>query len=336
VIIRSPDVIKKVHKWLDIVGIGGVNPKMYLSAFMMYHWGDDISGVKNSQEKNNSVQEAISWSVRWEAENLFHKYDEICSKKVIKYIDKISHLLAVFKYKKAFLAWKNMDLKSIIDHMCYNYTELENCKGMIGTIRTSENNPENEMILQYIEEQKDKIKEHISSLVGKKNVNKALQTYKPVKISSTFQQMQEIMHKAFWDKVAEDLSKVPPEHKHVINLLKEIKVMIMQLIPNRHDIHADLDKNIDTAFIEQMIVNNAFDHGELETVIRYIATMIHKLQAASEDKDTDKWTKDMVKMCKDMRSWSEIIPSFFKTAFQKVENINITIRRLENEFKPKN
>jgi len=40
-------------------------------------------------------------------------------------------------------------------------------------------------------------------------------------------QIKEVMHKAFWDSLAESLQEDPPDYTHALVLLKEVKEVIM-------------------------------------------------------------------------------------------------------------
>jgi hypothetical protein len=149
--------------------------------------------------------------------------------------------------------------------------------------------------------------------------------------SKLFAQIKETMHQAFWDTLSSDLSENPPKYKHVIVLLNEIKIMLKQLVPNRKDIHKDIDEYIDVNFIEQMIVNDAFDYKELENLIRYVVAVIQKLQCPAEDKDTNEFLEKIVNMCREKKSWKDIIPYFLKTSYTKIEKIQDGV----NDFKIK-
>ena len=43
-------------------------------------------------------------------------------------------------------------------------------------------------------------------------------------------QIKEVMHKAFWDSLAESLQEDPPDYTHALVLLKEVKEVIMHYI----------------------------------------------------------------------------------------------------------
>ena len=137
--------------------------------------------------------------------------------------------------------------------------------------------------------------------------------------------IKETMHRAFWDSISDDLSVFPIKHKHVIILLDEISDMLKNLIPNRKDIHADIDEHIDSKFIEQMIVNNSFGYKELKNLIVYTIELIQKLQSPSEDKDTRELLDKLLNMCNKKEPWNKIILLFLKKTYEKIERIQKSV-----------
>ena len=153
--------------------------------------------------------------------------------------------------------------------------------------------------------------------------------------SKLFKQIEETIHKAFWDGLESDLSKNPPNHKHVIILLNELNLMLKNLIPNRIDIHKDIDEHIDVKFVEQMIINNVFDHKELLKLITFVVNLIKKLQCFAEDKDTEMWFEKMIKMCNEKNEMKDIIILFFKRSYEKIERIKKGVEEFKMNLKKK-
>ena len=55
------------------------------------------------------------------------------------------------------------------------------------------------------------------------------------------------MKKSYWDNVYTDILKC--DFSALLNILLEMKQMIKDLIPNRKDIHEELDESLDLTFI---------------------------------------------------------------------------------------
>ena len=160
----SKDIIESVHKWLVAIGLGGIIPKIYLSAFMIHHWGDEVTGVKPDENTPispskrvnvDSSEEAAAWDVRWKAGLLVRSHCVMVSKSVVKLGDALQHVRIYRNYGTSFNAWKTMDLTSITNHMCYNYNELNNCQEMIEA--SGSKNVENQVILDQLVHKVDKV-----------------------------------------------------------------------------------------------------------------------------------------------------------------------------------
>jgi hypothetical protein len=341
--INARATIKYTSDFLKAHGLPGVKARLFLAAFMIHHWGDEVTGVKDGQTPagmDTSPQEEISWKVRLHADKLVRFYASMMSplsgsprcrptnrdassgrselpKQRACLLDQ---MLRAWRFSRTFDTWKAMDRKSILDHMCYNHTELSNCRNMI-EMGEKKDDPTNREILDYIEKQQAKIARHIEQLAGPGTFEEVMSSYRPVKLSCSYNQMREVMHKAFWDKIAEDLAKVPPEHKHTLILFEEIKTLIRQFVPRRQDILEEMEGAVDTKFIDQMIVKGVFDHDELSKVLLYLIGLIRRLEPPVEDSDTDEWRSVTEKSCATYEKWDELLPAFFRRAFKKLEGI---------------
>jgi len=357
------DTIRKVKDFLVAHCLSNVNPRLYLAAFMVYHWGDTVTGVREGATPDGmdmTPQEEISWAVRKEAGRLIRVFSTaimptvgsprcVMRRKKGQKIGRdattgdwesmfpkneyetLNHALRVWGFTKVFRRWKDMDKRSILDHMCYNYTELSNCRNMMQT-EGAEATEYTEQILEYIEQQQQKIKGHIEELGGAGSFDTTFSAYRPVKLSCSYNQMREVMHKAFWDKVTEDMAKTPPDHKHVMVLFDEVKTSIKQLIPHRTDMHEKMDAAVDIELIDQMIRNQAFSHNDLLTALEYLVDMIRMLEPPIEDGDTDAWKEGITRECQSKEPWKVIIPKFFKRMFGKIEGIRESVEVLRTNI----
>ena len=347
-LLTSKDTISVMRDFLKAHKLPFVSPRLYLSAFMLFHWGSEITGVDVSMESDGTSQTDIVMEVYEESKRLVRLFSLLVqplmgSPRCLKgkdassgdwdlelekkSVNDVTHVIAVRKFTKIFNVWKAIDKKSILDHMCYNYSELSNCKNMIDM---DENSEYKEQILKYVKDQQTKIRRHIEELAGKDEFDKVMASYRPVKLSCTYNQMREIMQKAFWDKITEDLSKSPPDHKHVLVLFDDVKTSIRSFIPRRADLHTEMDTAVDIDFINQMIVNNVFDHKDLLQVLEYLVKMIRKLEPPIEDKDTDEWLEQVTLDCQYKKPWKDIIPKFFKKMFSKIEGIRDSLAVLQD------
>ena len=117
------------------------------------------------------------------------------------------------------------------------------------------------------------------------------------------EQIREQMHKAFWDKLEEDVNNNDLIHVNI--LLREILYKMCELIPNRPDIH----RNMHDEFV-----------GEIswDTRIKLI-NWIEKLQAPIYDQMTNKWKKE-----------NENISQFLKRFYEHVLKIKNEVEKYKN------
>lgn len=351
--INERHTIQTTSHFLKAHGLPRTSARLFLAAFMVHHWGDEVTGVKGNGTPagmETTPQEEISWAVRLHADKLVRLYASVmvpltgsprCARGMRKDATQddtvtpkpratlLDQMLRVWRFSRTFDTWKVMDKKAILDHMCYNHTELSNCRNMIEAGGDT-SAPGNIEILEYIEKQQAKIAKHIEQLAGPDMFDAVMETYRPVKLSCSVNQMREIMHKAFWDKIAEDLAKVPPEHKHTMVLLEEIKTLIRQFVPRRTDIHEEMEGVVDIKLIDQMISKGVFDHGELAKVLLYLIRLIRRLEPPVEDTDTDEWLVETERGCAEHSPWQELLPAFFRRAFKKLEGIRDGLEVLQD------
>lgn len=313
-ILQNPIVIKISNKFINLIGINGINPRVYLSSFLIYNWKNEIVGdTSNITEDNEYIKLRKTINERL----------VIASRKVVesyKNGDIKLHRLYISIFNQLFEEWKLYDINDLVADMCYNYTELTKCEDFL-LQEEAKDEPSNAIIRDYLKLQKENIKRHLESVIGPRKTHEELNKFKAPRLSVSYSQLREIMKKAFWDKLEEDLKKQPPELRNVLSLLNEIKMKLKMLVPKRKDIADDIDNTIDVEHIKNMFEHGAFDHDELVMIINYIGNLIKSFGSPSEDNDTDEWLELMVERCTNKDPMYVIIPEFFKIAFNKVESI---------------
>jgi len=114
-------------------------------------------------------------------------------------------------------------------------------------------------------------------------VNKDFQLPKIQPSNQVEETVKEIMQRAFWDHLKEELEADPPEFKQAMVLLTEIKGMLLSLLlPQHGKLKEKIDQILDTELIQQQI-----DAGtlEFEKYAGYILGMMGMLCAPVRDDD---------------------------------------------------
>lgn len=216
--------------------------------------------------------------------------------------------------------WKNEDKLKILNDLHTIYFELQGDKMK----RECENNPNQEVFIKDIEREQKKIVEKIKHIGGQEGLDNFEKLKKQMNnytesIERNFQNINNIIHTAFWDNIKEELSK---ENMNVIiPLLDDLKKMLKQCVPNRGDLHNQLDSNIDTAHIKDMIKNKVIDNFFIRTISLYIFNFVEQFQSSSDDKETRKIKESLILQFDGGMLYKDYFPEFFKHVFLMTEKI---------------
>lgn len=230
-----------------------------------------------------------------------------------------------------FQDWKETDKKKIINDLCQVYFELESDINSRNEIlmdnklepyqKTNHRN-----VIRNLEKEQNNIKNKIVQIDGENGIihlNKLRDQMNSHKLTveKLYKNINDNLHDAFWDNVKSELSKEPPNFITIIPLLEDAKGMIFSCIPNRHDIHQEIEPHIDIEFIKSMIENNAIDNNYIKNMVFYLISFIKKFQSKSDDKETAKWEKQIIELFQKGFTYSDFFPKFFKELFSKLEKI---------------
>ncbi|XP_062997565.1 T-complex protein 11 homolog [Elgaria multicarinata webbii] len=98
--------------------------------------------------------------------------------------------------------------------------------------------------------------------------------------------MKETLHKAFWDSLREQLSKMPPDYSHAIKLLQEIKKTLLSLLlPRQTRLRSQIEEALDMELIKQEAEHGALDIPNLTT---YVLGTMAMLCAPVRDEEVQK------------------------------------------------
>uniref|UniRef100_A0A8C5D6L9 T-complex 11, testis-specific-like 1 n=1 Tax=Gouania willdenowi TaxID=441366 RepID=A0A8C5D6L9_GOUWI len=114
--------------------------------------------------------------------------------------------------------------------------------------------------------------------------------------------VKEMMLKAFWDGLEDQLKQEPPLYEHAIKLLAEIKETLLSFLMRGHGpLHSRIDEVLDLPLIQQQAENGALDIGGLS---QFVVEMMGSLCAPCRDKDIKKLKEitDIVPLFKDIFS----------------------------------
>lgn len=145
-----------------------------------------------------------------------------------------------------------------------------------------------------------------------------LQKLKPAD-NTVEQQLKDMMHKAFWDILDEQLKMNPPEYHQALLLLTEVKTMLVSvLLPQHNKIRDNIEEVLDMDLIKQQIDNEVL---EFDKYAGYILGLMEKLCAPVRDEQIAvlKQTTDVVPLFKGIMETLEMM---------KLDMANFTIQQV--------
>ncbi|KAL5276577.1 TCP11 family protein [Megaselia abdita] len=114
-----------------------------------------------------------------------------------------------------------------------------------------------------------------------------LEPYQPPE-NSLERKIKDIMHKAYWDVLREDLNSTPPKYTHAIQLLSEIKECFPQILVSNNQSQKVLDhinEILDEAVIAQQAEKNVLDFKSYAT---FVIDVMGKFCAPARDDEIKK------------------------------------------------
>uniref|UniRef100_A0A8C5JZ72 T-complex 11 n=1 Tax=Jaculus jaculus TaxID=51337 RepID=A0A8C5JZ72_JACJA len=138
--------------------------------------------------------------------------------------------------------------------------------------------------------------------------------------SSLEGKVKETMHNDLWDHLKEQLSAVPPDFSCALELLKEIKeILLSLLLPRQNRLRSEIEEALDMDFLKQQA-----DSGDLNVsyLSKYILNMMVLLCAPVRDEAVQKLENisDPVRLLRGI---------FQVLGLMKMDMVNYTIQSLQ-------
>ncbi|VDK66314.1 unnamed protein product [Onchocerca ochengi] len=96
------------------------------------------------------------------------------------------------------------------------------------------------------------------------------------------QTVEDCMKKAYWDKLREELARIPPDYSYALILLDDIKKMILNLLTEQHvRLRSEVECMLDIDLLKQQAENKCLDVRQL---FENIVELLSRLCAPARDK----------------------------------------------------
>lgn len=283
------------------------NTKRFLLSYMIYH--------KHLFDDNPTKSESEIVNI---ANNMLDTLHLMTTNET--YISNISLFKTYYsQYIEKYTNWAIMDKRQINTSLIHAHSELSNTQKFLNdNIKKDAENDilENQKLLN------DELTGKLEDIEHRLKIINGVKQAEDIKASLTANtetiqddSIFKIARKAFWDIFTEEIEK--NDYSRLFVILDEIKTRLKALVPNRHDIHRELDQNIDTELYKQMITNGAFETADFMKLIEYLITQIKQYIAPIHDTELNIWIHELYENIGD--KYSKTLPSFFEKYYNYLE-----------------
>lgn len=292
------------------------SPRTLLAAFMVAQFPEDILEISEAE-----MLEAINDPSR-ELDRNCHKL----AKKVVEtFTDQVSALDACLtvlaEFQECFGEWKEFDRQRVLMTLANAHHQWIASLQHLEDSRESTNDLESlEIMVSSVQEQIEANKRRILQMGGPDALDQVLNT--PPVVINLDELMQEASSQAYWDEFAKELRATPPTYDRIGTLLSEIRERIKNLIPNRPDMQAEIERGLDIDFIRQMIHFDSFNAESFLGVFNTIWLHLKNFGAASAEAEWEAWRKDiMEKASSGQTTWDILLPEIFNRFLRQLDLI---------------
>ena len=129
---------------------------------------------------------------------------------------------------------------------------------------------------------------------------------------------------AFWDKMQDEIKE--KKYETLLSVLNEVKEKICHLIPNRYDLHKNIEDTIDIKLIQQMLKHDAIDNKYIFNVIQFIITQLKELDSLRDEPFYEIWREQTNRrLLSDDQQLHIILPIFLRESFHRIDKISFEI-----------
>jgi hypothetical protein len=187
------------------------------------------------------------------------------------------------KYLKTFGKWQNNDLKDVITQIGANYYNLIQIKN---SIERTENTSTINHWLPHYQTLILKIRSYCKAMGVLEKLDEFVFTFEQQKFSV----VKEIMDKAYWDKIEEDIESNNLDI--VYSNLSELKTTLLDIIPKSVNT-AFLNEYFDIEYIKHIVENNVFDKEYLFKLFVFVISILKEWDSMSFDEKYDNELKEI-------------------------------------------
>lgn len=160
---------------------------------------------------------------------------------------------------------------------------------------------------------------------------------KGVKNVAVSNDIKDVMERAYWDKIKEEINGETPNYNTVIALFDEIGEMLKALTPNKAEHRETISRVLDKDYIQYLSDQNLMNREELERLFLFVLNKIQSYESPVRNIETKFVIKEFNRKIKSRHSnLSDIIVETFKIVYDKVNQIYDDMVNAANMFNQDN
>lgn len=308
-IITNKTVISLTKELLNKILYNKIHEKKFLSSFMIIR-NINLVITNDTMLENQLIN--FSNKLVYTLNKIFESRNTIDMFLSIKHFNNI-----YYKYIECFDLWKRQDELNMINNLSLMYFDLETDKRRrYNSIDDETNN----IFIENITTEQQKLVEKIELIGGEEgleylnSLKEEIEEYRD-NLKNLYSSIDHNMHEAYWNSIIKELNKNPPNFYVILNLLSELKDMLLKCNPMLED---ELESNIDIEFIKQMLDKMVIDDKYILTMSNYIINKLKNIQSEEHDRELEEWADNINKLFEKQISYNEYFPMFFRYIFEKI------------------
>ena len=340
-LIKSNSTIHKFKRlfdnFYDILGKesrpNDLKIKKFISLFTIMYYPNILNLDKNIRTCDNLMKSVTLMNMIFKS--ILKNYEKLNLKESLTLFDN-----KFKKYLDYFDLWKRVDIEGLIITMVLNHINLEKQfnKNKEYYDKMIEDDPNikdyvmesvNLMNQNFISE-KEKIMKKIEYLDNENGYLKFEQYYKYLKEdemdkNSILENITELLNdniaKNYWSDFKKDIEQTNPDFSKLDESVLELKHYIYNCIPNKKDIHKQIDELLDLDYIKSKIINNVFNIRDLEGYFNFIIDKLKEYQPPTFDEDTLDFEEELKDLFENNASLEILLSCFFRYVTPKFAEI---------------
>lgn len=236
------------------------------------------------------------------------------------------------QFLEIFEKWKQMDLEHLIFNLSLNYYQLDE---KMKNLEQNENLMEFRMIYKL---EKKKLKAHVRELDSQYGIAKFHEYLDIIKefysedmnhnrdeffFQKIAQTMQFNIKEIFWDSLEEEIEE--EKYCKLEEAINDLKQKIKNCVPNKKEVHLELDEVLDANYIISQIQDKVFNKNRFSHLVWYVIGKLEEYQSESQDETTEELKLELESLLifeeQDIYTFSFIIRFFLESCTMKFDSI---------------